>query len=116
MYKIIIGVLLVMLSNTLLGATIAKLKKKFNKKNLINGLFKATCIILAVAFMYVCSYLNPDIMVLNINGLEVNLIDGIKIIGVAGIVYYGGQSLKKLAEILKVSTALSIDEDKKIEK
>ena len=55
-------------------------------------------------------------MVLNINGLEVNLIDGIKIIGVAGIVYYGGQSLKKLAEILKVSTALSSEEDKNNEK
>lgn len=112
MLKIIIGVLLVMCSNTLLGATIAKLKKKFNKQNLINGLFKATCILFAVAFMYACSYLNPDIMVLNVSGVDVNLIDGIKIIGVAGIVYYGGQSLKKLADILKVSTALNSGEEK----
>lgn len=111
MSNIILGVILVMLANTLLGATLAKLKKKFSKKNLLNGLFKATCIILAVIFMYACSYLNPNIMVLNMNGTDVNLIDGIKIIGVAGIVYYGAQSLKKLADLIKVSTAISKSEE-----
>lgn len=113
MIKILIGAVLVMLSNVLLGATLAKLKEEFNKQNLLNGLFKATCIIIAVAFMYACSYLNPNIIVLNMNGVDVNLIEGIRLIGIAGIVYYGGQSLKKLANILKVSTAIDNNEEEK---
>lgn len=102
-----------MSANVLLGATVAKLKQEFNKENLINGIFKATCIIIAVAFMYLCSYLNPDIMVLNVNGSDINLIEGIKLIGIAGIVYYGAQSLKKLANLIKVSTAIDTEREGK---
>lgn len=113
MIKIILGVILAMSANVLLGATVAKLKQEFNKENLINGIFKATCIIIAVAFMYLCSYLNPDIMVLNVNGSDINLIEGIKLIGIAGIVYYGAQSLKKLANLIKVSTAIDTEREGK---
>lgn len=114
MLKIMIGVICVMFANVLLGASLAELQKEFNKKNLLKGLFKIGCIGLAIGLMYLCSYLNPDIMVLNINGIDVNLIAGIEVIGIAGIVYYGAEDLKKLAKIIKVSTA--IETNKKEEK
>lgn len=114
MVKVILGVVLTMISNVLLGASLAKFKQEFTKDNFLNGLFKIACIIASVSFMYLCSFLNPDIMVLNVNGLDINLIEGIRLIAVAGIIFYGGQSLKKLAELIKVSTA--IEDSKKEEK
>lgn len=107
MLNVIIGIVLVMIANVLLGASLAKLKENFNKQKMLNGIFKIVCIVLAVIFMYLCSYLNPDIMILNIRGTDINLIEGIRLIGIAGIVFYGGQSLKKLADLIKVSTAIN---------
>lgn len=102
-----------MLANVFLGATLAKFKENFNKQNLVNGLFKIICIVVAVGFMYLCSYLNPDIMALNVSGTDINLIEGIRLIGIAGIVYYGGKSLKKLADLIKVSTAINSEREEK---
>lgn len=113
MLNIIIGVILVMISNVLLGASLAKLKKEFNKETFFNGIFKIVCIGVSVGFMYLCSYLNPDIMVLNINGIDVNLITGIQLIGIAGITLYGAESLKKLANIIKVSSSMNLTKEDK---
>ena len=52
--------------------------------------------------MYLCSYLNPDILVAEIGGISVNLITGMKTLFVSGIALYGYQDLSKLAKLLKV--------------
>ena len=104
MLKIIIGLICVMVANILLGSSLATLKKEFSKKKFWNGFFKCLFIVISVCLMYLCSYLNPEIMVANINDQEVNLISGMEILFIAGIVYYGFQSLVKLKDLLQLKT------------
>lgn len=107
MFNLFIGLVATMLANILLGMTLAKLKQSFNKKKLLEGLVKVISILLGIGLMYLTSYLNPDILVANINGTNVNLIDAIKLLFMAGIVMYGSQDLIKLKDILKLKTEIS---------
>lgn len=109
MIKIIVGLVCVIFANILLGAKLADLKNEFSWSKLWAGLFKSICIIIAVCLMYICSYYNPDIMVANINGINVNLITGMEAIFIAGIALYGFQDLNKLQQLLK--TKVNIDNE-----
>lgn len=104
MLKILIGLLAVMLANILLGATLAGFKKEFNRDNLCKGIFKAICIILACLFMYTCAWLNPNIIVAEINGAELTIVGGMNALFIAGIILYSGKDLMKLKDLLKLST------------
>ena len=111
MIKIVIGLISVMLANVLLGVTLAKLKKEFNKEKLLNGLVKYLSIIIGVLLMYLAGYLNSNIMIANINNVEVNLMTAIEVLFVSGIVYYGMQDLIKLKNLLGLSSDITpIDE------
>ena len=107
MIKLSIGLMSVMIANVIMGITLAKLKSQFNKKKCLEGLVKIASIIISILLMYLCSYLNADIMVASINGMNVNLIDAIKLLFTAGIVYYGSQDLIKLKDILQVKTEIN---------
>lgn len=107
MLNLFIGLVATMLANVLLGMTLAKLKQDFNKKKMLEGLVKVISILIGVGLMYLTSYLNPDILVANINGTNVNLIDAIKLLFMAGIVMYGSQDLTKLRDILKLKTEIN---------
>lgn len=107
MLNLFIGLVATMLANILMGMTLAKLKQSFNKKKLLEGLVKIVSILAGVGLMYLTSYLNPDILVANINGTNVNLIDAIKMLFMAGIVMYGSQDLIKLKDILKLKTEIN---------
>lgn len=102
MIKIIIGLLAVMVANIFLGSTIAGFKKCFNKRSLLNGLFKAFTLIAGALLMYLCAVLNQDILVIVINGSEVNLLNAMRALFIAGIVFYASKDLVKLANILKI--------------
>lgn len=106
MIRLSIGLVSVMIANVIMGMTLAKLKSQFNKKKCLEGLVKIGSIIISILLMYLCSYLNADIMVASINGMNVNLIDAIELLFTAGIVYYGSQDLIKLKDILKVKTEI----------
>lgn len=111
MIKIVIGLISVMLANVLLGVTLAKLKQDFKKEKLLSGLVKYLGIILGVLLMYLAGYLNPNIIVANINNVEVNLMTGIEVLFISGIVYYGVQDLIKLKNLLGLSNDITpIDE------
>lgn len=115
MLNLFIGLLATMLANVLLGMTLAKLKQTFNKKKMLEGLVKIVSILAGVGLMYLTSYLNPDILVANINGTNVNLIDAIKLLFMAGIIMYGSQDLIKLKDILKLKTeVLELQEESTI--
>lgn len=107
MLNLFIGLVSTMLANVLLGMTLAKLKQNFNKKKMMEGLVKVISILIGVGLMYLTSYLNPDILVANINGTNVNLIDSIKLLFMAGIIMYGSQDLIKLKDILKLKTEIN---------
>lgn len=107
MINLSIGLISVMVANVIMGITLAKLKSKFSKKKCLEGLVKIASIIISILLMYLCSYLNKDIMVASINGMNVNLIDAIELLFTAGIVYYGSQDLIKLKDILQLKTEIS---------
>lgn len=107
MIRLSIGLVSVMIANVIMGMTLAKLKSQFNKKKCLEGLFKIGSIIISILLMYLCSYLNSDIMVASINGMNVNLMDAIELLFTAGIVYYGSQDLIKLKDILNVKTEIT---------
>lgn len=107
MLNLFIGLVSTMVANILLGMTLAKLKQNFNKKKFLEGLVKVVSVLSGVGLMYLTSYLNPDILVANINGTNVNLIDAIKLLFMAGIVMYGSQDLIKLKNILKLKTEIN---------
>lgn len=112
MFNIIIGLICVMTSNIFLGTSLATLKKEFNSKTLKNGIAKAVLIVISVGAMYLCSFLNPDIMVANINNQDVNLISGMELLFIAGIMLYGFKSLVKLRDLLKLKTNIDERNDK----
>lgn len=112
MINLAVGLSSVMIANVIMGTTLAKLKSQFSKKKLLEGLVKIASIIISILLMYLCSYLNADIMVASINGMNVNLMDGIKLLFTAGIVYYGSQDLIKLKDILQLKTEISDLEEK----
>ena len=107
MINLAVGLSSVMIANVIMGTTLAKLKSQFSKKKLLEGLVKIASIIISILLMYLCSYLNADIMVASINGMNVNLMDGIKLLFTAGIIYYGSQDLIKLKDILQLKTESS---------
>lgn len=107
MIKIIIGLVSVMIANVLLGVTLAKLKQEFKKEKLLIGLVKYLGIVLGVLLMYLTGYLNPDIVVANINNVEVNLMTGIEVLFISGIIYYGMQDLIKLKNLLGLSNDIT---------
>lgn len=112
MFNLFIGLASVMVANVLLGTTIAKLKASFSKKKMLDGLVKVGCILAGIGLMYLTSYLNPDILVANINDTNVNLIDAIKMLFMAGIIMYGFQDLIKLRNILKLKTEITDIQEK----
>lgn len=107
MINLAVGLSSVMIANVIMGTTLAKLKSQFSKKKLLEGLVKIASIIISILLMYLCSYLNANIMVASINGMNVNLIDAIELLFTAGIVYYGSQDLIKLKDILQLKTEIS---------
>lgn len=111
MKSIVIGLLCVMLSNTLLGVTISTFKCEFCFKRLFAGLFKSLCIVIGIGLMYLCGILNPDIIVADVAGISMNLAESVKTLFVAGIIVYGYKDLIKLKELLNVSTSIVAKKD-----
>lgn len=100
--RILGGLALVMMANVILGINLATLKKQFSRKKVKKGILKVFFVLIAITLMYFCGYLNPSIVVANINGINVDLMGGIRLILVAGIIFYGYQDLNKLAATLKI--------------
>lgn len=106
-YKIVIGLICVMLANVLFGSSLAKVKQEFEKKRFWNGFYKAIMITIGVILMCITAYFNPDILMISINNTNLNLKDGMETIIIAGIAMYGAMDLKKIAQLIGVSTIVN---------
>ena len=96
------GFACVMLTNILLGSTLAGLQKNWNWQKFWSGFYKVATIILGVCLLYLAFYLNPTIQIVSFGGTNLNLLEALKTIFVAGIVTYGALDLKKLVEIFNL--------------
>ena len=107
MINLLLGLVTAMVANFLLGTNLATLKDEFDKKKMLSGLLKIGGVVLGVGAMLGCSYLTKDIMVININNQNVNLLDAMRMIFIAGITYYGAQDVSKLIKILNVKVPVT---------
>lgn len=107
MIDLLIGLVAAMVANFLLGTNLATLKNEFDKKKMLSGLLKIGGVVLGVGAMLGCAYLTKDIMVININNQNVNLLDAMEAIFIAGITYYGAQDVSKLIKILNVKVPVA---------
>lgn len=91
-----------MVANVIMGLTIAKIKDEFSKEKLIAGLIKYGSTLFSVALMYGAFLLNGEVQVIEIGGTQLNLLDAMNLVFIAGIAYYGYQDISKLIAILKL--------------
>lgn len=107
------GFACVMLTNILLGSTLAGLQKNWSWKKFWSGFYKVGTIIVGVCLLYLAFYLNPTIQIVSFGGTNLNLLEALKTIFVAGIVTYGAIDLKKLVEIfnLKITFDDPVEKD-----
>lgn len=111
MINLLIGLIASMIANILLGVNLSKLKDEYNKDKMKSGLLKIGGIVLGIGAMLGCAYLTKDIMVININSQNVNLLDAMRTIFIAGITYYGAQDVSKLIKILNVKVPVADKSD-----
>jgi len=77
-------------------------------KKLLRGLIKACIVVLCFAATYLVGYLNPGIVALKVNGIEVTVMTGIQLVVLVGYYHYAKQVIEKLTAIVKGN--ISIDE------
>lgn len=102
MKELIIGLICVMGANIIFGSTKNSLLEGFDFKKFIKGLIKAVLIALGMALIYVAGYYNPQIMAINIGGVDMNLMQGIEAIIIAGIMGYGYKALINAKDLLSI--------------
>lgn len=107
MFGLLLGLICLMFANFLLGTNLATLKKEYDKDKMVSGIVKIGGVVLGIVFMLGSAYLTKDIIVANVNNQNVNLLDGMKYVFMAGIVFYGAQDVNKLVKILKVNVPIS---------
>ena len=107
MFGLLLGLICLMFANFLLGTNLATLKKEYDKDKMVSGIIKIGGVVLGIIFMLGSAYLTKDIIVANVNNQNVNLLDGMKYVFMAGIVFYGAQDINKLVKILKVNVPIS---------
>ena len=107
MFGLLLGLICLMFANFLLGTNLATLKKEYDKDKMVSGIIKIGGVVLGIVLMLGSAYLTKDIIVANVNNQNVNLLDGMKYVFMAGIVFYGAQDVNKLVKILKVNVPIS---------
>lgn len=100
MKNIIIGLFALMLSNIVLDVTIKTFTEQFDFKSFFKIILKSMIILIASLLIYYAGYLNPTILVVTLNNVEMNLVDSLKMIYIAGIMFYGFNCIKKLSKLI----------------
>jgi len=94
--NLVLGVILLMSSNILMGSADALLNGSFDWTKFFKGLGKAGVISLGMLMTLYAGILNPDIMTFEVGDEMVNISTGIKLALTASFIWYGGQNIKKL--------------------
>jgi len=98
--KLAVGVLLFMVANIMAGSYQAWAEGKFDKVTMLKGVKKALIILIGFGFVYGGGLLNPDVLVMDVNGTEVNIMTAIYSGALLAFVAYGKQAIEKLFKIV----------------
>lgn len=94
--NLLIGILLAMISNVLLGSINSIINKKFNWVKLNKGLLKSGVVLVALILLMFAGSLNPDIKVID----DMTVPMAINIIAIATFIFYSAQGILKIKEIV----------------
>lgn len=104
MENVVIGLFCLMISNMILNLTFDKINETLSVKNVLNTVFKAVVIFVSSLLIYYAGFKNPEVLVVNMDGVSMNLDDALKMVYIAAIILYGYKSITKLSKLLNVDT------------
>ena len=98
------GLILVILANIALGSTSAIIEGNWDKVKFRNGCIKGGVVAVALIAVYLAGYLNPNLMVIDIDGQTVNLMTAVSLVMLAAFTAYAVDVIKKLKDMLTTTT------------
>ncbi len=113
------GLLLLIVANIALGSIRAAMAREWDTRTFVNGIIKGGIVIGAFVAVYIAGWLNPDLVVVEMNGKTVDLATGLYGVLFIGFTYYAGKVLLKLKEIVTTKSSSNIGSqalDEKIKK
>lgn len=103
------GLILVILANIALGSTSAIIEGDWDKVKFRNGCIKGGVVAVALIAVYFAGYLNPNLMVVEIDEQTVNLMTAVSLVMLAAFTAYAVDVIKKLKDMLTATTPGSND-------
>ena len=96
------GLVLLIAANIALGSINAIIAGDWDKAKFRNGCIKSAVVAVALIAVYFAGYLNPDLMVVEVDGQTVNLMTAVAML--AAFTAYAVDVLKKLKDMLSTAT------------
>lgn len=108
-----LGISLLVLTtlNIILGGVNSLFQKEFDITKLFKGIAKSLVVVLCFVSVVLVGQLLPNILLINIDGKEVNLASATYLLMVSGYLFYGKEVLVKLSGFIRGS--FKIDETNK---
>lgn len=96
-----LGLMILIVVNIVLGSLSAIFQNEFCPIKLRRGIIKAGIVAVCFAATYLVGYLNPNIVAVEVNGVQVSVKTGIDLVVLVGYYHYAKQVIEKLADIIK---------------
>ena len=98
------GLVLLIAANIALGSINAIIDGEWDQAKFRNGCIKSAVVAAALVAVYFAGYLNPDLMVVEVDGQTVNLMTAVSLAMLAAFTAYAVDVLKKLKDMLSTAT------------
>lgn len=98
------GLVLLIAANIALGSINAIIAGKWDRAKFRNGCIKSAVVAMALIAVYFAGYLNPNLMVVEVDGQTVNLMTAVSLSILAAFTVYAIDVLKKLKDMLSTAT------------
>lgn len=102
--KLAAGLLLLIAANIALGSINAIIAGTWDLVKFRNGCIKSLVIAAALIAVYLAGFLNPDLMVVDVDGQKVNLMTAVTLTMLAAFTVYAVDVIKKLKDMLTTPT------------
>lgn len=106
------GLILLVLANIAIGSIRAAIARQWVWRTFWNGVIKGLIVVGAFAAVYLAGWLNPDVIVIELDGQMVDLEMAVYLVLLAGAAYYAVKVLGKLKEIVTEKTSSEGEEQK----
>lgn len=90
-------------------------KSQFDGKKFLVGLLKGVGMAVGIYAVYLVGLINSDIIVIGLNGIDMNLSTATTAVVTIGYIGYGYQVIKKIAELIGIKKGLETTEINGIE-